>query len=117
MRRSGTKGFWGPEQLHGKENTYTNTVDIWTLGVCAYHWATGKTPFAGEDHDEVAAMIKKGEYNTKDFPQAHISTLPPRRTGCYYYYYCCCTCLRLLNACCRDRQNISPSLHCFLLPR
>ncbi|KAL1495906.1 hypothetical protein AB1Y20_014549 [Prymnesium parvum] len=67
--RSGTKGFWAPEQLISKTDTYNTSVDFWTLGVCAYHWATGKQPYAGEDHDEVQALIKKAEYTTTGFPQ------------------------------------------------
>ena len=55
-------------------------MDIWTLGVCAYHWATGKTPYAGEDHDEVANMIKAGEYDTKSFPQVRRGALRTRTT-------------------------------------
>ena len=67
--RSGTKGFWAPEQLKdddGNKKEYTTTVDLWTLGVCAYHWATGEKPYNDSDADEVKEKIKKAEYDKNE---------------------------------------------------
>lgn len=52
----GTKGFWAPEQLVKKEDSaYDGACDLWTLGVCAYHWATAVIPFHAPDGDAVRA--------------------------------------------------------------
>lgn len=40
----GTKGFWAPEQL-AKTAEYDTACDLWTLGVCAYHWSAAVIPF------------------------------------------------------------------------
>lgn len=65
--RSGTKGFWAPEQLKdddGNKKEYTTTVDLWTLGVCAYHWGSAEKPYSDSDADEVKAKILKADYDT-----------------------------------------------------
>jgi len=61
----GTTGFWAPEQLNGNE--YGVACDLWTLGVCAFHWATGKKPFEGSDKAAVKASVSKGEFDATGF--------------------------------------------------
>jgi len=59
----GTKGFWAPEQLD-KHTPYDEMCDIWTLGVCAYHWCTGVVPFySAEGEETMNEMTKKAEYD------------------------------------------------------
>lgn len=65
------QGFWAPEQLY-KDKTYRTEPDFWTLGVCAYHWASGTLPFAGKEHDEVKDAIKSGKYEAiPEFKKVH----------------------------------------------
>ena len=69
----GTKGFWAPEQLD-KSGTYDTACDLWTLGVCAYHWSTGTIPFYSSDGEErMNELTGRGEYN-KDAP--HLASNP-----------------------------------------
>lgn len=59
----GTKGFWAPEQIT-KGAVYDTSCDLWTLGVCVYHWASGTIPFY--DSDGELAMNDKttsGDWN------------------------------------------------------
>ena len=58
----GTKGFWAPEQLD-KKGTYGVSCDMWTLGVCAYHWSAATLPFHGEDEEQVNEATKAAEYD------------------------------------------------------
>jgi hypothetical protein len=68
--RSGTKGYWAPEQLERRKK-YTTTCDLWTLGVCAYHWATGEKPFTDADNDaeQIRLKILAADYDTSRMPQ------------------------------------------------
>ena len=61
----GTKGFWAPEQLVPKEEAaYDTACDLWTLGVCAYHWATAVIPFHSADGDNATnALTAQAEYD------------------------------------------------------
>mmetsp|Transcript_42697 Transcript_42697/g.106265 ORF Transcript_42697/g.106265 Transcript_42697/m.106265 type:complete len:645 (-) Transcript_42697:500-2434(-) len=95
--RAGTWGFWAPEQLGDKHDEYGTSVDFWTLGACAYHWATCEKPFHGDSAPE---DILRGAYDTSELPQfditegeTHIPYLkelceglmtvdPARRLGC-----------------------------------
>ena len=62
----GTKGFWAPEQLD-KKTAYTEACDLWTLGVCAYHWSTGTIPFHSSDGEEATnAATMAGDYSKDD---------------------------------------------------
>ena len=92
----GTKGFWAPEQI--KSEPYTTSPDIWTLGVCAYHWGCGSLPFSSKlDGDAASAEVKeltlKREYKTERETFAQIPNIlevmdelmtldPTKRLGC-----------------------------------
>ena len=60
---AGTNGFWAPEQLEKDNNGYDTSCDIWTLGVCIYHWSTGSKPFVGRDKEYTKELIREGEYD------------------------------------------------------
>ena len=47
---AGTRGFIAPEQY--EKVPFTTSPDIWALGICAFHWAVGKGPFASQTKDK-----------------------------------------------------------------
>ena len=63
---AGTLSYMAPEVLQG---AYTQTCDVWSIGVMLYIMLTGKLPFDGESHEEVARMVLSREmvYNEKDW--------------------------------------------------
>jgi serine/threonine protein kinase len=62
----GTKGFWAPEQLD-KHAAYGPECDLWTLGVCAYHWSSGTIPFYNaEGEEKMNSLTAAAEYNKKE---------------------------------------------------
>lgn len=57
---AGTPYYMAPEIMGGK--TYTNKVDLWSLGVVFYTMLCGYRPFDGSDKNEVFELVKAGEY-------------------------------------------------------
>jgi serine/threonine protein kinase len=55
----GTSEFMAPEIL--KEQNYTRSVDWWAFGVLVYQMLLGKSPFRGDDEDEVFNAILTDE--------------------------------------------------------
>ncbi|KAH3670331.1 hypothetical protein WICMUC_004900 [Wickerhamomyces mucosus] len=55
----GTPEFMAPEIL--KEQNYSRAVDWWAFGVLLYQMLLGKSPFRGEDEDEVFNAILTDE--------------------------------------------------------
>lgn len=55
----GTPEFMAPEIL--KEQNYTRAVDWWAFGVLVYQMLLGKSPFRGDDEDEVFNAILTDE--------------------------------------------------------
>lgn len=55
----GTPEFMAPEIL--KEQSYTRAVDWWAFGVLLYQMLLGKSPFRGEDEDEIFNAILTDE--------------------------------------------------------
>jgi calcium-dependent protein kinase len=61
---TGTPYYMAPEVFTG---TYTETCDVWSLGVILYILLTGEPPFNGATDYHILVEIKKGTYNL-DFP-------------------------------------------------
>ncbi|KAH3683774.1 hypothetical protein WICPIJ_005249 [Wickerhamomyces pijperi] len=55
----GTPEFMAPEIL--KEQSYSRAVDWWAYGVLLYQMLLGKSPFRGEDEDEIFNAIMTDE--------------------------------------------------------
>ncbi|KAF7645119.1 hypothetical protein LDENG_00209630 [Lucifuga dentata] len=55
----GTPEFLAPEVL--TDDTYTRSVDWWGLGVLVYEMLVGKSPFPGDDEEEVFDSIVNDE--------------------------------------------------------
>jgi serine/threonine protein kinase len=55
--KTGTPHYRSPELLKGN---YTETTDIWSIGIIAYEMLTGRFPFRGHyDLDLVKAICSK----------------------------------------------------------
>ena len=50
---------------------YGTSADLWTLGVCAFHWATGKLPYSSDakkdNEDAVSKLTLKAEYKKENY--------------------------------------------------
>ena len=55
----GTPNFIAPEII--REESYSCSVDWWTLGVLTFEMLLGRTPFHGRDSTELYLKIKRGE--------------------------------------------------------
>ena len=45
----GTLDYLPPEMVNGNGGQYDKSVDIWSLGVLAFEFVTGKAPFESEN--------------------------------------------------------------------
>lgn len=83
----GTPEFMAPEIL--LEKPYTRAVDWWALGVLIYEMLLGKSPFRGDDEDEIFEAILQDEVKfPPNMPEEAMSVLqmlltkdPARRLG------------------------------------
>ena len=53
----GTKEYFAPEMLSGKTD-YDYRIDIWCIGILAYEFLTGNTPFYNSNYKEMFQKIK-----------------------------------------------------------
>lgn len=59
--------YSSPQELSGKSHT---SNDIWALGVLLYYSSSGKLPFNGLDHTDVAGQIRDSEPRWDCVPKA-----------------------------------------------
>ena len=77
----GTKGFWAPEQID-KHKEYDTTADLWTLGVCAYHWSSATIPFnVPDDPDATNALTCEAKY---DKEEPHLTQSKSKESSSYF---------------------------------
>ena len=69
----GTKGFWAPEQID-KKMEYDASCDLWTLGVCAYHWSSAIIPFFDSDGEDATNERTRECRYDKDEPHLTVSS-------------------------------------------
>ena len=67
---AGTIYYTAPEVFSQK---YNEKCDIWSCGVIMYVLLSKRTPFTGEENDEIIKNIKKREYDLKSPPFDKIS--------------------------------------------
>ena len=77
----GTKGFWAPEQID-KKAEYDATCDLWTLGVCAYHWSSATIPFFDADGEE--ATNERTLECRYDRDEPHLTQSKDKDTASYF---------------------------------
>merc|ERR1712113_215461 len=58
-----TPSYVAPEVL---EQRYTESCDIWSLGVLTYVLLSGSLPFIGDTEVQQQELIKSGQYNLND---------------------------------------------------
>lgn len=68
----GSPWFLAPEIVKGKK--YTNSVDMWALGVIIYNLATFSFPFLGDDENEIYRNIKEQDVY-EDIPEHYSKDL------------------------------------------
>jgi serine/threonine-protein kinase len=73
----GTSWYMPYEQIQNAK-LVDGRSDIYALGATLYHMLTGRAPFAGNDHAEVAARKNRGEYAPAS---AFNSSVPPDLDG------------------------------------
>ena len=59
MINVGSPRYVAPEVSSGK---YTNSCDIWSLGVTLYYLLNGYHPFQGKSYKELVEKIQAGKY-------------------------------------------------------
>jgi calcium-dependent protein kinase len=65
----GTIYSMAPEVLAG---SYTESADIWSVGVLAFMLLCGELPFDGGNDDEILAKIERGDYKYSN-PKVHVA--------------------------------------------
>ena len=53
----GTLDYLPPEMV--ARQSYDHTVDIWSIGILAFEFLTGKPPFESEGQEETFSKIKR----------------------------------------------------------
>lgn len=64
----GTLDYLSPEMIKGE--TYTEKVDLWSVGVLCYEFLVGKPPFEDETYDGTYRKISKASYSMPSFVSA-----------------------------------------------
>ncbi|KAH8709997.1 kinase-like domain-containing protein [Phaeosphaeriaceae sp. PMI808] len=73
----GTLDYLPPEMLGGKDNYYSEKVDLWSLGVLTYEFLVGEAPF--EDTQVMTQRkIARGEYTVPSFISSEAKDLIKR---------------------------------------
>jgi len=69
----GSPGYVAPEVL--TEDTYTNAVDMWSVGVIIYILLSGYPPFYDESPPKIFKKITEAKYDFNDPAWEHVSDL------------------------------------------
>jgi aurora kinase len=78
----GTLDYLPPEMLSSYDNTYTDKVDLWSLGVLMYEFLVGQAPF--EDSQVMTKRrIVKGEYAVPSFVSSEAKDLIKKVSSAY----------------------------------
>lgn len=56
----GTPYYIAPEVI---QKSYTEKVDVWSLGAILYTLLSGQLPFVGENANQVMAKVQQGVYS------------------------------------------------------
>lgn len=83
----GTLEYMAPEVLIARRPPFTESVDVWAIGVLAYELITGKCPFAGSDDNIIKKRICENivdytqicSLQLRDFVQHCLQTDPKMR--------------------------------------
>lgn len=69
----GTPYYIAPEILGSSSKGYTNSCDMWSVGVIAYMLLSGTPPFKGRHDNEVLSSVKRGKYTLSGRRWQHVS--------------------------------------------
>ena len=68
--RCGSAHYMAPEVISGK---YTQSAELWTVGVILYILLSGEMPFTGSNTSAIFSRIKEGQYSTTGGVWEHVS--------------------------------------------